>query len=101
MILSTGINGINRLQFTTLGETKMDKQTKVDMIVDPAIIGAATCVMDGTITVSSFVFLCDKYGWTVSSMDTEEKMITISQDTGLTDEDTNQPIINWHDITVS
>lgn len=79
----------------------MVKQAGIDVIVDEQIIGAAKMVMDGFSSVTAFVHLCDKYGWTVSSITAEPNTISICYDTELTDEETNQPIIIWKDITAS
>ena len=79
----------------------MVKQADVSIVVDDEITSAAKMVLDGMISVSEFVFLCDRYGFIVSSINAAEKMITICCDTGETDEETNQPIVVWKDITVS
>lgn len=79
----------------------MTKQADVTMFVDEPIVSAAKQVLDGLISVSEFVFMCDIYGWTVSSINQATSVITLCADTGMTDEDTNLPIVIWKDITVS
>lgn len=79
----------------------MVKQSDIDMIVDESIVSAAKQVLNGLISVSEFVFMCDRYGWVVSSINQVTNSITVCTDPGLNDEDTNQPILIWKDITVS
>ena len=79
----------------------MVKQADVSIVIDDEITSAVKMVLDGMISVSEFVFLCDRYGFIVSSINQVTNTITIVCDTGETDEETNLPIVVWKDIDVT
>lgn len=71
----------------------------IDIIVDPSIIGLATQLIDGYVSVTAFVDYCRQYKWTVSYINVTTGVITICQDSGETDENLF-PIVVWKDINL-